>query len=253
MKFKNVTTKTKWLGLSSRALGTAPVLDCISFDKSTYVESSYIWYSNHQILSGITIDKAKALDLTNNPTYTDSDGNKGNIILYFDDVDLDCKNIKFGRSAFDNYNRPQALQAPQKIVRNLTVTDQWTFFANHTIEEVYNMKVIGEIYGQFEGCQSIRIIKGLDLSQCNTSQQMFKTYGGINLEVFEVTGLKYSLDISNCFKLPREQLVKLFREGLVDTTESGLGTQTLTIGTTLMSKLTDEDKKIATDKGWTLA
>ena len=253
MKFKNVTTKVKWLGLSSRALGIAPILDCISFEKSTYVPTSYVWYGNHQILSGITIDKAKALDLTKNPTYTDSDGNKGDIILYFDDVDLDCKNIKSGESAFDNYNRPDELEAPQKIVRNLTMTGQWAFFANNTIEEVYNMKVIGTRYGQFEGCHSIRIIKGLDLSQCNNDKQMFNTYGGINLEVFEVTGLKYSLDISNCVKLPREQLVKLFREGLVDTTESGLGTQTLTIGTTLMNKLTAEDKKIATDKGWTLA
>lgn len=30
-------------------------------------------------------------------------------------------------------------------------------------------------------------------------------------------------------------------------------TQTITLGSTLLAKLTDEDKKIATDKGWTLA
>ena len=30
-------------------------------------------------------------------------------------------------------------------------------------------------------------------------------------------------------------------------------TQTLTLGSTNLAKLTDEEKKIATDKGWTLA
>ena len=47
------------------------------------------------------------------------------------------------------------------------------------------------------------------------------------------------------------------REGLTDFFTNGLKpvttTQTVTLGSTLLAKLTDEDKKIATDKGWTLA
>lgn len=42
--------------------------------------------------------------------------------------------------------------------------------------------------------------------------------------------------------------VKLFKKLKVVTT-----TQTINLGSTLLAKLTDEDKKIATDKGWTLA
>ena len=46
----------------------------------------------------------------------------------------------------------------------------------------------------------------------------------------------------------REWIVKLFNK-----LETITSTQTITLGSTLLAKLTDEDKKIATDKGWTLA
>ena len=46
----------------------------------------------------------------------------------------------------------------------------------------------------------------------------------------------------------RESIVKV-----LNNLQSITTTQTLTLGSTLLAKLTDEDKKIATDKGWTLA
>ena len=47
----------------------------------------------------------------------------------------------------------------------------------------------------------------------------------------------------------REHYIWIFNNGLIPTTT----TKTLNIGSTNLAKLTDEDKKIATDKGWTLA
>ena len=47
----------------------------------------------------------------------------------------------------------------------------------------------------------------------------------------------------------REHYIWIFNNGLIPTTT----TKTFTIGSTNLAKLTDEDKKIATDKGWTLA
>lgn len=47
----------------------------------------------------------------------------------------------------------------------------------------------------------------------------------------------------------REHYIWIFNNGLIPTTT----TKTLTIGSTNLALLTDEDKKIATDKGWTLA
>ena len=46
----------------------------------------------------------------------------------------------------------------------------------------------------------------------------------------------------------RNEMLRIFNKlGTITTT------QTLSLGSTLLAKLTDEDKKIATDKGWTLA
>ena len=59
----------------------------------------------------------------------------------------------------------------------------------------------------------------------------------------------YSQDVSSLLKVTREELVRWFTEDL----EAITTTQTLTIGSTNLALLTDEDKKIATDKGWTLA
>jgi hypothetical protein len=66
-----------------------------------------------------------------------------------------------------------------------------------------------------------------------------------------VTGnpnFKVSLTLSDCVKLTHDSLM-VFINGLqvVETK------QILTLGTTLLAKLSDDEKKIATDKGWTLA
>ena len=59
---------------------------------------------------------------------------------------------------------------------------------------------------------------------------------------------KVSVDFSSCTKLTHDSLMVVIN-GLQTVTE----TQTLTLGSTNLAKLTDAEKQIATDKGWTLA
>lgn len=59
---------------------------------------------------------------------------------------------------------------------------------------------------------------------------------------------KASLNLSSCSKLTHDSLMVVIN-GLQTVT----ATKTLTLGATNLAKLTDDDKKIATDKGWTLA
>ena len=63
-------------------------------------------------------------------------------------------------------------------------------------------------------------------------------------------GMKVSFDLSNSTLLSESELVKILNN-LSDLTNSS--SQTLTLGTTLLAKLTDEEKAIATNKNWTLA
>ena len=58
---------------------------------------------------------------------------------------------------------------------------------------------------------------------------------------------KVSLDLSSC-PLTHDSIMVVIN-GLQTVTEA----QTLTLGETNLAKLTDAEKQIATDKGWTLA
>ena len=59
---------------------------------------------------------------------------------------------------------------------------------------------------------------------------------------------KAYVDLSKCQNLTHDSIMVVIN-GLQTVTEA----QTLTLGSTNLAKLTDEEKKIATDKGWTLA
>ena len=67
----------------------------------------------------------------------------------------------------------------------------------------------------------------------------------------DVTGspnFKTSFTLSDCVNLTHDSLM-VFINGLQTVTT----TQKLTLGSNLLGKLTDDEKKVATDKGWTLA
>ena len=63
-------------------------------------------------------------------------------------------------------------------------------------------------------------------------------------------GFRVSFNISSAIYLTHESLMSVL-ESLGDIT--GSATQTLTIGSKNLAKLTDEEKAIATNKGWSLA
>lgn len=94
------------------------------------------------------------------------------------------------------------------------------------------------------GCNSLESIPAYDLSNI-TSINLGSLY---RLKEFHATGMKVSFDISSSTKFTQEALVEILNNLATVTT-----TQTLTMGATNLAKLTDSDKAIATDKGWTLA
>ena len=67
----------------------------------------------------------------------------------------------------------------------------------------------------------------------------------------DITGnpkFKASLDLSPCDRLTHDSIMVVIN-GLQTVTE----TQTLTLGSINLDKLTQEEKQVAIDKGWTLA
>lgn len=99
------------------------------------------------------------------------------------------------------------------------------------------------------GCQRLTEIPAFDCANCTdvNSLQGFMLYA-YAVTAIHLRNIKVSLDIYSAKNLTREAIVEVLNNLATVTS-----TQTLDMGSTNLAKLTDEDKAIATNKGWTLA
>ena len=98
----------------------------------------------------------------------------------------------------------------------------------------------------FSNCPKLTSIPQLDASKVTNMNGIFNNCRG--LKEIHMTGMKTSFYISASTKFTESALVEILNNLATVTS-----TQTLTMGSTNLAKLTDEEKAIATNKGWTLA
>ena len=101
----------------------------------------------------------------------------------------------------------------------------------------------------FLGASNIREIKGeLDFSNCTGASQW--TGGASNLQELRIkpNSIQIEISVTQATKLSHDSLMSILNGLAVIET-----TKTLWLGTTNLNKLTDEEKAIATEKGWSLA
>ena len=136
---------------------------------------------------------------------------------------LDTRNVTRMNSMFSNCSSLTSI--PQLDTSNAT-TMSYMFRTCSSLTSIpqLNTSNVTDMSGMFTGCSSLTTLGGL-------------------------TGLKIDLDLSPCTALTKESLLNVFNE-TADVTSSP---KTLTLGTKNLNKLTDEEKAIATNKGWTLA
>ena len=116
----------------------------------------------------------------------------------------------------------------------------------------------------FYTCSSLITIPALDLSKANTIYYMvrncfslenlsgFLNLGQAYLKTQSANYTNYRLDLSSCSKLTHDSLMNVIN-GLYDIASAGVKPQQLVLGSTNLAKLSDEEKAIATAKGWTLS
>lgn len=119
-----------------------------------------------------------------------------------------------------------------------------------------NLKWLGNIlipnclntYCMFENCYLLSYIKEIDISCVETTYNMF--YGCRELQYIRFAGIiPVSLSLSDSTLLDKDSLMSAIN-ALKDLTEAD--SQTLTLGTENLNKLSDEQKAIATAKNWIL-
>ena len=99
----------------------------------------------------------------------------------------------------------------------------------------------------FYECSKLATVPLFDTSNVTNMGYMF--YECSSLETIHMININANLDISSSTKFTREALIEIIGNLVARTS----GNKTLTMGATNLAKLTDEDKAIATNKGWTLA
>ncbi len=104
---------------------------------------------------------------------------------------------------------------------------------------------VTDMSSMFFNCSKLTAIPQLDTSKVTNMSSMF--YYCSSLAEIHMTGMKVNFDISASTKFTESALVEILNNLATVTS-----TKTLTMGSTNLAKLTDEEKAIATNKGWTL-
>ena len=145
------------------------------------------------------------------------------------------------------------------------------FFSCSNLSSIplFDTSKVNNMSGMFSGCTRLRTIPLLDTSNVTNMADMFTSCNYLEtipeIDVSNVTGFRYtflncgrlksilmhgmkvSFDISPSVRFEKSDLVTILNNLAVVTTA-----QTLKMGATNLAKLTDEEKAIATNKGWTL-
>ncbi len=146
------------------------------------------------------------------------------------------------------YYCPNLTTVPQ--LNTSEVTDMSNMFSNCsnlTTVPQFNTSKVTKMSSMFYSCSKLTSVPQLDTSKVTNMSSTFNYCS--SLEEIHMININDNLDIHWSTKFTREALLEIIGNLKAQTS----GTKTLTIGSTNLAKLTDEDKAIATNKGWTLA
>lgn len=137
------------------------------------------------------------------------------------------------------------------------------FYLCENLEEIPQLSTnnVTNMSGMFQECVKLKTIPQLDSSKvsnivsCLTSTKQLINLGGF-LNLGQAYGTSrnanyspYTLDLSSCNNLSHESLMNVINN-LYDIATKGCKAQRLSLGTTNLAKLTEEEIAIATNKGW---
>ena len=158
----------------------------------------------------------------------------------------DTKNVTDMHSMF--YECSSLATIPQLDTSKVTNMNSMFFVCSKltTIPQLDTSNVT-DMGSMFSICSSLTVIPQFDASKVTSMKSMF--YICSSLTAIHMININANLDISSSTKFTREALVEIIGNLKAQTS----GSKKLIMGSTNLAKLTDEDKSVATGKGWTLA
>ena len=159
----------------------------------------------------------------------------------------DTSNVTDMSNMFDYCSKLTTI--PQLDTRNVTSMDSmFDYCSSLTTIPQLDTSNVTNMNSMFNYCSRLTSIPQLDTRNVTSMDSMFDVCP--KLEEIHMINMKVSFDIHYSTKFTREALLEIINNCYDLTTLNR--TATLTMGTTNLAKLTDEDKAIATAKGWTL-
>lgn len=236
----------------------------VNLDTSNVTSMRYMFYGCDYITSGVLLDTSnvKSMNymfsgckyLTYLPQYDTS--NVENMENMFngcvkltsealDAASLNTSNVKNMSYMFSGCNLLTYL--PQYDTSNVTnMRGMLQSCSALTTLPLLNTSNVNNMLNMLYGCSKLTTVPALDVSNVTNMNNMFS--GCSALKSILMTGMKVSFNISASTQFEQSDLVTILNNLATITS-----TQTLTMGSTNLAKLTDADKAIATNKGWTLA
>lgn len=139
------------------------------------------------------------------------------------------------------------ISVPQMDTSNVTTMNSMFYKCSSlTTIPLYNTSKVTSMSQMFWNCSSLQTVPAFDCSNVTNMNNIFDSCS--SLKSVLMTNIGVNLDISASTLFERADLVTILNNLKTVTT-----TKTLKMGATNLAKLTDEDKAIATNKGWTLA
>ena len=158
----------------------------------------------------------------------------------------DTANITFMNNMF--YNCRFLTNIPQFDTSKVTnMSNMFNSCSKLTTVPQFDTSKVTNMEPMFQSCSKLTTVPQFDTAKVTNMNSMFS--GCSTLETIHMININANLDISYSTKFTREALLEIIGNLKAQTS----GNKTLTMGSTNLAKLTDEDKAIATNKGWTLA
>ena len=124
----------------------------------------------------------------------------------------------------------------------------YTFYLSYNLTSipVLDTSKVTDMSGMFSNCRGLRSVPQLDASKCTKFSNIF--FNCSSLISIEMYGFTYSIDISTT-NLGHDAIVAFLNQAGTAYDSS----QKITMGSAKLALLSDEEKAIATNKGWQLA
>ena len=136
--------------------------------------------------------------------------------------------------------------APEMDTSNVTDMSKMFYSSSVITVPLYDTSKVTNMQEMFYSDYSLETVPAFDCTNVTNMQYIFTSCR--NLKSILMTNIGVSLDISASTLFERADLVTI-----LNNLQTVTSTKVLTMGATNLAKLTDEDKLIATNKGWTLA